>query len=86
MKNWRNIGSSELENYRGKKYGSILMKRVLSFDPEILRTVSWISEKNHNVIQAHKQLGFKEDGLTNPVELLPAETTVSEAHPGLFST
>lgn len=54
-----------LPNYRGKKYGSILMKRVLSFDPEIVRTVSWISEKNENVIQAHKQLGFKEDGLTN---------------------
>jgi hypothetical protein len=54
-----------LENYRNKKYGSILMKRVLSFDPEIVRIISWISEKNGNVIQAHKQLGFKEDGLTN---------------------
>lgn len=54
-----------LENYRGKKYGSILMKRVLSFDPEIVRTISWISEKNSGVIQAHKLLGFKEDGLTN---------------------
>jgi hypothetical protein len=54
-----------LENYRGKKYGSILMKRVLSFDPEIVRTISWISEKNGSVIQAHKLLGFKEDGLTN---------------------
>jgi hypothetical protein len=54
-----------LENYRGRKYGSILMKRVLSFDPEIVRTISWISKKNDNVIQAHKLLGFKEDRLTN---------------------
>jgi hypothetical protein len=54
-----------LENYRGKKYGSLLMKYVLSFDPEIVRTISWISQKNENVILAHKNLGFKEDGLTN---------------------
>jgi GNAT superfamily N-acetyltransferase len=54
-----------LEAYRGKKYGSILMKRVLTFDSEIKRIVSWISQKNKNVILAHKNLGFKEDGLTN---------------------
>lgn len=54
-----------LENYRGKKYGSILMKYVLSFDPEIVRTISWISQKNKNVILAHERLGFIEDGLTN---------------------
>jgi hypothetical protein len=54
-----------LENYRGKKYGSILMKRVLTFDSEIKRITSWISQNNKNVILAHKNQGFKEDGLTN---------------------
>ena len=54
-----------LEKYRGKKYGSILMKRVLTFDPEIKRITSWISQNNTNVILAHKNQGFKEDGLTN---------------------
>ena len=54
-----------LENYRGRKYGDILMKRVLTFDPEINRITSWVSQKNKKVIQAHKNLGFKEDGLTN---------------------
>jgi hypothetical protein len=54
-----------LEQYRGKKYGSILMKRVLTFDSEIKRITSWISQNNKNVILAHKNQGFKEDGLTN---------------------
>ena len=54
-----------LENYRGRKYGNTLMKRVLTFDPEIVRITSWISQKNKNVILAHEHLGFKEDGLTN---------------------
>ncbi|MGK0376367.1 MAG: GNAT superfamily N-acetyltransferase [Patiriisocius sp.] len=54
-----------LKKYRGRKYGRILMNRVLTFDPEIKRVTSWISKKNKNVILAHKQLGFKEDGLTN---------------------
>ncbi len=54
-----------LENYRGRKYGDILMKRVLTFDPDIKRVTSWISKKLDYSIQAHKHLGFKEDGLTN---------------------
>jgi GNAT superfamily N-acetyltransferase len=54
-----------LENYRGKKYGSILMKRVLTFDNEIKRFTSWVSQKNKNGILVYKHLGFKEDGLTN---------------------
>jgi len=54
-----------LEKYRGKKYGSILMKRVLTFDTGIKRITSWISQNNKNVILAHKNQGFKEDGLTN---------------------
>lgn len=54
-----------LEKYRGRKYGTILMNRVLTFDPEIKRITSWISQKNKNVILAHKKVGFKEDGLTN---------------------
>jgi len=54
-----------LEKYRGRKYGSLLMNRVLTNDPEIKRIISWISIKNTNVILAHKHLGFKEDGLTN---------------------
>jgi hypothetical protein len=54
-----------LENYRGRKYGDLLIKRVLSFDKEIERVTSWISQKNKKVILAHKHLGFKEDGLTN---------------------
>lgn len=54
-----------LENYRGRKYGNTLMKHVLTFDPEIVRIISWISQKNKNVILAHEHLGFKEDGLTN---------------------
>jgi GNAT superfamily N-acetyltransferase len=54
-----------LPEYRGKKFGKILMDYVLTFDPEIVRFTSWISLKNENVILAHKNLGFKEDGLTN---------------------
>ncbi len=54
-----------LENYRGRKYGDLLMKRVLTFDPEIKRVTSWISKKLDYSILAHKRLGFKEDGLTN---------------------
>ena len=56
-----------LENYRGRKYGNTLMKRVLTFDPEIVRITSWISQKNKNVILAHEHLGFKNDGLINYV-------------------
>ena len=41
------------------------MKRVLTFDPDIKRVTSWISKKLDYSIQAHKHLGFKEDGLTN---------------------
>ena len=54
-----------LENYRGRKYGDILMKRVLTSDPSIERVTSWISKKLDYSILAHKRLGFKEDGLTN---------------------
>jgi hypothetical protein len=54
-----------LQEYRGRKFGKLLMDYVLTFDPEILRFTSWISLKNENVILAHKNLGFKEDGLTN---------------------
>jgi GNAT superfamily N-acetyltransferase len=54
-----------LPEYRGKKFGKILMDYVLTFDPEIVRFTSWISLKNENVILTHKNLGFKEDGLTN---------------------
>tara|TARA_B110000977_G_C11072247_1_gene489920 strand:+ start:520 stop:1302 length:783 start_codon:yes stop_codon:yes gene_type:complete len=54
-----------LEEFRGRRYGNLLMKRVLSFDPEIKRVTSWIRQGNDNVIHAHKQMGFKEDGLTN---------------------
>lgn len=54
-----------LENYRGRKYGDVLMKRVLTFDPEIKRFTSWISQKLDYSILAHKLLGFKEEGLTN---------------------
>jgi GNAT superfamily N-acetyltransferase len=54
-----------LPKYRGRKFGKLLMDYVLTFDPEILRFTSWISLKNENVILAHKNLGFKEDGLTN---------------------
>lgn len=56
-----------LENYRGRKYGNTLMKRVLTFDSEIVRITSWISQKNKNVILAHEHLGFKNDGLINYV-------------------
>jgi GNAT superfamily N-acetyltransferase len=56
-----------LEAYRGKRYGGLLMKRVLTFDPEIKRFISWISQKNKNVILAHEHLGFKNDGLINYV-------------------
>jgi hypothetical protein len=54
-----------LPECRGRKFGKILMDYVLTFDPEIVRFTSWISLKNENVILAHKNLGFKEDGLTN---------------------
>ena len=54
-----------LPECRGRKFGKILMDYVLTFDPEIVRFISWISLKNENVILAHKRLGFKEDGLTN---------------------
>lgn len=54
-----------LKAYRGRKYGSLLLSRVLSFDPEIKRTVSWIRRGNDNVVLAHKEMGFKQDGLTN---------------------
>jgi hypothetical protein len=56
-----------LEAYRGKRYGGLLMNRVLTFDPEIKRFISWISQKNKNVILAHEHLGFKNDGLINYV-------------------
>lgn len=54
-----------LQLYRGKKYGTILMNRVLTFDPTIERITSWISLKKEYSILAHKRLGFKEDGLRN---------------------
>ncbi len=54
-----------LENYRGRKFGDVLLKRVLTFDPEIKRVTSWISQKLDYSILAHKRLGFKEEGLTN---------------------
>jgi hypothetical protein len=54
-----------LESHRGRKYGDLLMKRVLTCDPEIQRITSWISQKLDYSIFAHKRLGFKEDGLTN---------------------
>lgn len=54
-----------LHNYRGRKYGDILMKRVLTCDPDIKRITSWISQKLDYSILAHKRLGFKEDGLKN---------------------
>ena len=54
-----------LESHRGRKYGDLLMKRVLTCDPEIKRITSWISQKLDYSILAHKRLGFKEDGLTN---------------------
>jgi len=54
-----------LNDYRGRKYGDILMKRVLTCDPEIERITSWISQKLDYSILAHKRLGFKEDGLKN---------------------
>ncbi|MDN3676042.1 GNAT family N-acetyltransferase [Flavobacterium paronense] len=54
-----------LQNYRGRKYGDILMKRILTSDQEIERITSWISQKLDYSILAHKRLGFKEDGLKN---------------------
>lgn len=54
-----------LESHRGRKYGDLLMKRILTCDPEIKRIISWISKKLDYSILAHKRLGFKEDGLTN---------------------
>lgn len=54
-----------LENFRGRKYGDLLMKRVLTCDHEIERITSWISKKLDYSILAHKRLGFKEDGLIN---------------------
>jgi hypothetical protein len=54
-----------LHNYRGRKYGDILMKRVLTCDLEIERITSWISQKLDYSILAHKRLGFKEEGLKN---------------------
>lgn len=54
-----------LQDYRGRKYGDILMKRILTSDQEIERITSWISEKLDYSILAHKRLGFKEDGLKN---------------------
>lgn len=54
-----------LHDYRGRKYGNILMKRALTCDQEIERITSWISQKLDYSILAHKRLGFKEDGLKN---------------------
>jgi hypothetical protein len=54
-----------LESHRGRRYGDVLMKRILTCDPEIKRVTSWISQKLNYSIQAHKYFGFKEDGLTN---------------------
>lgn len=54
-----------LPNYRGRKYGDLLMKRILTCDTEISRVTSWISQKLDYSILAHKRLGFKEDGLKN---------------------
>jgi hypothetical protein len=54
-----------LEPYRVRQYGNLLLMFVLTFDPDIVRITSWVSQKNKNVIFAHKYLGFKEDGLIN---------------------
>lgn len=54
-----------LESHRGRKYGDLLMKRILTSDPEILRITSWISQKLDYSILAHKRFGFKENGLEN---------------------
>ena len=54
-----------LKDYRGRGYGNLLFKRVLTCDSEIKRITSWINKKLDYSILAHKRLGFKEDGLTN---------------------
>ena len=54
-----------LPNYKGRKYGDLLMKRIVTCEPETARITSWVSQKLDYSILAHKRLGFKEDGLKN---------------------
>ena len=51
------------EKYRGKGYGSILMRYFLNHNPDTMRFLLWVQENNFSAIKKYQYFGFEKDNL-----------------------
>lgn len=57
------------ENYRGKKYGGLLMKHFLNNFADTQRFILWVDNTNISAIDKYKYFGFKGDRIVNEIYL-----------------